>query len=204
MSTIELKCIELSREAKLSSARKLLSDLKSEKLSFENPLGDLSGGVEWSESLSERVKQVLLLPIAFLLMFFVYATVPIVYLLDLWNLVQKKRDIKFKIKELETGNLPNQFPTKKILEELWLIHGMSSRKYSSDEALGLLERWLDTLYGDEVSKLQLSVRIKEICNRQMKTNLPYYEGKPNAAHFHFIAPIEVLIQELSLELPEYQ
>ena len=118
MSNIELKCISFSHEAKLTSARKRLSELKLNTLSFVNPLGDLGRGIEWKGSLPERVKRVILLPIAFLLIFFVYASVPIVYLLDLWGMVQKKRDIKLEISGLKSCVSEQQLPTKKTLDIL--------------------------------------------------------------------------------------
>ena len=205
MSTNELKCINLSRDAKLVSARTYLSELKAKKLCFENPLGDISGGIEWKNSIYQRAEQVMLLPIVFLLFILAYAMTPLLYILEIWGAFEKKRKVKLDIKKLENVILQAQLPTNKVFAEFWSLHGMCSRKYSSDEVIRLLKSWINILYSEEVcEKLQLNKRIQEIRVRHVKANLPYYKDRSGAAHFHLISPVNVLINELSSELPEYE
>jgi len=205
LSTNELKCINLSRKAKLVSAREYLSELKANKLDIENPLGDLSGGITWGDSIYQRTKQVMLLPIVLLFTILTYAAIPPLYILDLWDEYLKKRKVKSDIKELENEILQAQLPTNKVLAELWRLHGMCSRKYSSDEIVRLLRDWINILYGEDVcKKLQLNNRVREISARQMTANSPYYKDKSKAAHFHFVALVNVLINELTFELPAYE
>ena len=108
---------------------------------------------------------------------------------------------KREIKTLETVSLSDQVPDEKTLGELWGLHGLEERNYSSGERLNLLDTWIGILYGEDVSKdLRLQSRVEESRQRQMKANMPYYEGK-DSPHYHFASPVDSLIRALSKELP---
>ena len=129
---------------------------------------------------------------------------PVAYLMDLWAVRQKKHRLEREIADETIKPEIMSMPTVKNLKALWQLHGLDQHKYNSDERLELLSKWLESLYGkDMVANIDLNHRVKAISVRHVKANLPYYEGRCGAAHFHFVPPVECLIAELSKELPGY-
>ena len=204
-SSSEQKCIEKAYEARVISAQNRLEDLRKNGISFDSPLSGFSGSIEWKEERKERIKQILFIPIALMLVAFMVLSVPVVYLLHLWEAHNKNKSIKNEI----TANCQNitniEVPKIKTLELLWHLHGLNEYQYDSAEKIELLKIWLEILYGEENTKsLNINQRVKTISGRHVKANIPYYQGKEGAAHYHFVSPVDALIRELSDELPEYE
>ena len=204
MSDKEQSCIKHARQARLSAAKARLAELRKDGVQFEGPGIRLTGGIEWKESIGGRIQQIALIPLFLVFVLIEYAMTPIIYILNLLNTHQKRKELEREINKLETELLSDQVPDEKDLESLWWLHGLEERKYLSDERLSLLGGWIDILYGEDVSKdLRLQSRVEESRQRQMKANMPYYEGK-DLPHYHFASPVDSLIRALSKELPEYE
>ena len=61
------QCIEASSAARIASAQSHLADLRINGVPFDNPLSGFMGGIDWKVEPSERIKQIFLMPIAFIL-----------------------------------------------------------------------------------------------------------------------------------------
>ena len=206
ISNKERDCIEKARQARLDAANARLVDVKKNGVPFDSPADGLTWKwkFKWDEKLGDRIVQIvllILLPVMFLLLFVMTL---IAYIFHLWVTHQKKRELKREINELESEALSGQVPDEKDLESLWWLHGLEDRKYTSDERLNLVSDWVGILYGTDAPKdLRLQSRVDESRERQMKANLPYYEGK-DSPHYHFGSPVDSVIRTLSAELPEYE
>jgi len=197
----ERTCIVQSHQAHLGSARRRLSD----GCSFDSPLKGFTGGVKWEVSYRRRIKQVALLPVALSFVFLLVAAMPVMYLAHRWALIQRKRKTVKEIRALEKEDQPwMDVPDKKVLEHLWAHHGLHADGHNIDEKIELLNRWVITLYGQEVADAHsIKAQFDEIGLKQLEANRGYYEGQEDS-HIHFASPFDALLAKLSKELPAYQ
>lgn len=188
----------------MASARRRLEDLRKNGVPFDSPLSGFSVGIDWKDEPRERTKQILFMPIAFFLVAFLALLVPVMYILHLLEVQNKKRSLKTEIAGKNTNPTNTETPTIKTLESLWQLHGLDEYKYSSEDRLELLSKWIEILYGKRIAEgLNLNQRVEAMAIRHAEANRPYYEGKGDALHFHLVSPVGSLIRELSEELPEY-
>lgn len=200
----ERQCIEEAGKAKAASAQSKLVDLQRNGIPFDNPLEGFTSGIEWKAGAKEKLKQVSLLPIVLILIIFLGLMVPIMYLIHMRELAQRKRELRAVITSQRIQSSHHQLPDKKTVESLWRLHGLNNSDYNDNERIALLSTWVAILYGKEESfSVDLDQRLLAISERQAAANRPYYEGNQNAAHFHFMSPVDALIVELSEELPSY-
>jgi hypothetical protein len=200
----EIQCIKRANEAKVASAQRRLKELCEDGLSFDSPLGGGFWGIDWKKEPKERIKQILLMPIAFVLIIFLALMVPIAYLFHLLGVRKKKQSIKNEIAENSQSLNNIEAPTIKTLESLWHLHGLDKYQYNSDEQFALLADWIEILYGKKIAEsLNVKQRVEAIADSHIKANQPYYEGESGAAHFFFTPPLESLIRKLSEELCKY-
>lgn len=203
-SSREHQCIKAASEARIASAQRRLDNLRDNGMPFDSPLSGFTWGIEWKDRPGERIKQILLFPVAFILITFLALMVPVAHLMHQVAIHKKKQNLKKEITDEEVNPDIASTPKIKTLGALWQLHGLDEYKHSSDERVELLSKWLEILYEKNVVvDLDINNRVKAIAASHVEANRPYYEGQNGAAHFHFVSPVESLIRELSEELPEY-
>jgi hypothetical protein len=204
-SNKERRCIERSLQARLAAAKTRLAELNKDRIPFDHPLRGITGGITWNKTIVGKIKQIALLPLVLLFVLIAYASTPILYILTLWELLQKRHELKMNIKALEAESLSDDVPDEKTLGSLWWLHGLEDRDYSCDERVSLLDTWISVLYGeDAATNLRLQSRVAKIAEQNYKVNLPYAQGKEGAAHFILASPVDTLLRQLSEELPLYE
>ena len=201
----EYQCITAGRQARVASAQRRLDDLYDNGKPFDNPLGGVSWDLDEDGAARNKIKKILLLPVAVLLIAFsTLLVVPIAYLAHRWDIYKQKQTLKREVADEKTRPSDTELPALKTLDALWQLHGLLESKYSSDERLDLLSQWLEILYGTDVAEdLAIKHRVDAIGARHLKANRSYHEYQYGAAHFNFAAAVESLIRQLSDELFEY-
>ena len=207
ISSKERQCIEKSREANLTAANSFLARLVKDGVRFESPMSGITiWKIEWEESIGDRIKQLFMLPIGYVLILFLLLITPLAYSLSLGGYCRKKGKIKREIKALRTKPMDTQVPREKTLLALWELHGIGDHLYPyPDQILTLLNSWVEILYGERLAKaLSLETRFNANAARQKEANEPYYEGKEGAVHHNFPRPVDCVIRRISEKLPPYE
>jgi hypothetical protein len=198
----EQKCMLKVREFELKFARKSLANFAKTCGEFEFPFAGIEGFI-WEKTLSGKTRQILLLPVAFVLILFLILLTPIAYILHLKHVIHKKSEINKNIKRLEAEPLPSKFPDEKTIYNIWRLHELDTHVYYLHDRLDLLCDLVDILYGEGVSqKLMLSDRAGKIQQNHNNANTPYYQGK-SAPFYIFKDTVDVLVEELAEELLPY-
>ena len=205
ISSKKRQCIEKSREANLTAANSFLARLENEGIQFESPIDDITWRIEWEESMGNRIKQLLMLPIASVLILFLLLITPLAYSLSFWGYCRKKGKIKREIKALRTKPIDTQEPSEKTLLALWGLYGIRDHLCPyPDQILTLLNSWVEILYGEGLVKaLSLETRFNAKAARQKEANGPYYARKEGAVHLNFPMPVDCVIRRVSEKLPPY-
>jgi hypothetical protein len=111
------------------------------------------------------------------------------YCVGLWRINRKP---------LLTPNVrqPNSFG------ELWWSAGLTHHRTPSELKAELAKGWIATLYGEGLLDcLGIDEEVEKIRSSNFAANIPYYNGDENACHFHFVDPIDTVIERLCGELP---
>ena len=108
---MEHRCIQLASDAKLTVAKRRLSELES--IRFDSPLKGL-GGFVWAADPRGKIKQILLVPLAVL---FMALLVPLAYLAHIWGLREERRALKQQIRALSIS-VQSDVPSTKTIEAL--------------------------------------------------------------------------------------
>ncbi len=205
ISSKERQCIEKSREANLTAANSFLARLVKDGIQFESPIDDITWRIEWEESIGDRIKQLFMLPIGYVLILFLLLITPLAYSLSFGGYCRKKGKIKREIKALRTKPIDTQVPSEKTLLALWGLHGIRDHLDPyPDEILTLLNSWVEILYGERLAKaLSLEARFNANAKRQWEANEPYYARKEGAVHLNFPTPVDCVIRRVSEKLPPY-
>jgi hypothetical protein len=199
---IEEKCIAKTREYELRLAREDLEIQIDLFERFEFPLEGVFH-ITWEASLAGKVKQVLILPIAFILILFLVLLTPLMYIDYTLKKKRRKAHLTKTMQPTQDNKLDVEFPGKKTIYALWAANRPSSGKLKAFHRLDLLYEWVDILYGEGTARrLKLRRRGTKIVQRQVEANAAYYEEE-NAPHFFFKQPAEILAEQLSQELPFY-
>ena len=103
---MEHRCIQLASDAKLTVAKRRLSELES--IRFDSPLKGL-GGFVWAADPRGKIKQILLVPLALL--------GPLAYLAHIWGLREERRALKQQIRALSIS-VQSDVPSTKTIEAL--------------------------------------------------------------------------------------
>lgn len=114
--TKEQECIEKSLEVRIASAKAQLDKLQKEGIPFdrENPLSGIidgvRGGITWEEKISDKIKQILLLPLLPIVLLLVSVLLPFIYITHLRDVSKKKQGLKKEIIELEDVRINKNYP----------------------------------------------------------------------------------------------
>ena len=193
---------------KSNSAQRQLTDLRKNGIPIEHPLSGFTTQVEWEKEPRKRIIQILLMPPVITLVIFVFLlTFPIAYVLNIRTTHIKKRDLEKEIKLCDLNLEGTNKPSIKTVESLWELHGLDDNKYTMDECVDLLSKWIATLYGEDVAlKMDVRQRVDTIATNRIELNRPYYENHSDGIHFHFgpIFPsvLTLISKELSAYAPE--
>ncbi len=229
----EFRCIEQAAMIRLASAEQRLAELRKNRISHQNPWRQISFGyMRWESGPIERIKQVLFLPIAFIILILYWALLaPVEYMLSLSDVRVKKRQLE---KEIELGGFPTveevlghiRFgreylaekearlgyfpsgsdvrPSTKTIEGLWELHGLHDHGHG------------ECTYDDEEC-FALLLKWAEILygtdismSLNLKQRVETFRagwGRSNSGGALFSIPKDVnirfLVEELSKELPAY-
>jgi hypothetical protein len=146
------------------------------------------------------LKQVVLMPIALMLILILALLAPFDYGAHLRKLARKRARLKDEIRRLNVRSVPLE-ASERTLRTLW-SHCELDRAPHVSTNLDLLCQWIDVLYGSGSSvELKIREREREIGRRMSEANRPYNEDVQGAIHYYFGPPIDALIEELSEELP---
>ncbi|ART83801.1 hypothetical protein CBP31_15110 [Oceanisphaera profunda] len=190
MSQVEEACLLVALNAKSLSANRRLHAL-SKAHPFENPLSEL-GPIKWEKSMRGVLVQVLLM-ILLLLMFLV--AIPFLYFSHVLTNYLLKRKIKKELKAIKSTQV-SIFNQEKTLCGLWYEIGLEDALYNEKEKMLVLKQWLPILYGDYID-INIECRISAIYESRSAANVAYYNGEPDAPHFHFVPAMQSLIDALS-------
>jgi hypothetical protein len=190
---------------KSNSAQRQLTDLRKNGIPIEHPLSGFTTQVEWKKEPRKRIIQVLLMPPVITLVIFVFLlTFPIAYVLNIRTAHIKKRDLEKEIKLSDLNFGSTNKPNIKTVESLWELHGLDDSKYTMDECIDLLSKWIKILYGVDIAmNVNIRQRVDTIAANRIELNRAYYEKHGDGMHFHFAPIFPSVLSLISKELPEY-
>jgi hypothetical protein len=205
MINIERQCVEQALIVKSNSAQRQLADLRKNGIPIEHPLSGFTTQVEWKKEPRKRIIQILLIPPVITLVIFVFLlTFPIAYLLNIRTAHVKKRDLEKEIKLCDLNFESKNKPNIKTVESLWELHGLDDNKYTMDECVDLLSKWIKILYGADIAmNINIRQRVDTIAANRMELNRPYYENHSDGIHFHFAPIFPSIVVLISNELSAY-
>jgi hypothetical protein len=205
MINIERQCVEQSLIVKSNSAQRQLTDLRKNGIPIEHPLSGFTTQVEWEKEPRKRIIQILLMPPVITLVIFVFLlTFPIAYVLNIRTAHIKKRDLEKEIKLCDLNFESTKKPNIKTVESLWELHGLDDNKYTMDECIDLLSKWIKILYGADIAmNVNIRQRVDTIAASRIELNRPYYEKHSDGMHFYFGPIFPSVLSLISKELPEY-
>jgi hypothetical protein len=189
------RCIRKANAIKLTLAQTELAELPKYLWSNRNPLHGIS--------LPDRItiKGVALTPLALVLLFILAFMTPFSYLGYLRELEGKRKELRERILGLKRHPVHLEAPRERTLRGLWAHYGLTDWRHPGID-LDLLCDWVDILYGaGRSAELGIRERVGELGRRNVEANRPYYERRPGAAHWYFGKPMDVVLEELSKELP---
>lgn len=202
-----MQCVEQALIVKPNAAQRRLVDLRNNGILFEHPLSDLTTQVGWEKDPKKRMIQILLMPLVFIIIIFLLMlmlTVPIAYIFNIWTTHRIKRDLEKEIKlyDLNIDNINK--PKFKTVESLWELHGLNEAKYTTDECIALLSKWITILYGADIAmNINICHRMDVMAANRIELNRPYYENQSNSTHFHFAPIFPSIIVLISNKLTAY-
>ncbi|MBA6336669.1 hypothetical protein H4J57_05575 [Colwellia sp. BRX8-7] len=201
MINIERLCVEQALIVKSNSARRQLADLCKNGIPIDHPLSGFTIQVEWKKELIKKIIQTLLMP---LVIFLLLLTLPIAYMFNIWTFHRKKRDLEKEIKLCDLNFEGTNNLNIKTVESLWELHGLDDNKYTLDECIDLLSKWIKILYGADLAmNINIRQRVDTIAANRIELNRAYYENESDGIHFHFAPIFPSIIVLISNELSAY-
>ena len=97
---------------------------------------------------------------------------------------------------------PRTFPSNTIAG-LWHSQSRYLDQLNEDQGLQVLQAWIKVLYAPDCPGIGVEEQRSEMMRQRVATNMPWYNGEPGAAHFHFVDPLNSLVRDLSGELGPY-
>jgi len=191
----EAQCAEIAAKLRREAAR---NGSYNGGYVFNNPLDRIAGGIKWKESAGDRTRQVLGLPLVFIIVsaMALYTLIP--YLIHRYRLYQLQREYD-KRPQPESGS--NTFGS------LWRRHGFDEDKYDKDVCVEAYSKWVEVLYDKKTcDDLDIKRMAVDIATRQAKLNMPYSEAGCFGEHPHFyFEPIgRTLLRDVDERLGEYK
>jgi hypothetical protein len=214
MINIERECVEQALIIKSNSAQRRLTDLRKNGRRLENLFSGLTSGVEWEKDIKKRMIQAVLIPLVLLVVICLAVLIfPITYLVNIRAIYNEKRDLKKELKLCDINfastlkNTGTNKPNIKTIESLWAVHGLDNTKFTMDEHIEVLSKWITILYGEDTAmNINIDKKLATMTANRIELNRPYYENPSSGTHYHF-APIfpsvlAVISNELSVYAPE--
>lgn len=197
-----IRCIRRANELKLRAAEEELHGLASRLWSERNPLSGVSLRPRSQGNTPETIlKRIALAPVGLLLLLVLALMTPLSYLDYLRALPRERAKLRRTIQGLSRDPATLGVPPERTLRALWTRHGFNDWRHPGIEE-DLLCEWVDILYGHGRStELRVRARIRGAGRSISEMNQPYYEGRPGALHVYCGNPIEIVLDELSEELP---
>lgn len=198
----ELKCIDAAREAKIFYAKRRLDEFCKNGKHFENPLSGIGDALKLKLSPVKKIKQVVFMPVGIVIL---CLFTPVMYAIHLIEIYGKKSRLKKELAHEKTRIEDPKDLKNKTLESLWKIYGLDWHKYTHDERIDLLSKWIAILYGEKtLKKLNITQMVHAIEVKNSNLNRSYFEGKNNTPHFFTRPTVDILIEKLSKDLPKYE
>jgi len=199
MTSNEIQCLQIADAMRIACIRAELKTKKNDNTFILDVWKWKPSDIEWKPSLSGRLQQIALLPVAFLLL------VPLCivgqWLCCQYEWISLKSTLLTLLMKQRFRIAEPALPEQKTLWHLWQMHGSDRDTHISfDNSLRLLNQWIVILYGQEsADRLNIEGRINEMRDRQCT-----YKGHCGAPIFHFAPILESLIRQLYKELPPYK
>jgi hypothetical protein len=208
LSDKERRCVKQAREKHVQALQRQVEDLATRP----DPLfaGPLAGfdGLQRQDTTRGRVIQMLLMPLSILVIGVLALGTPFAYLGHLLNR-RKSREarqiemgaLRAKIAAMRNDlSLPGPIEPKTI-GGLWSACAIGGMSLSDQEALQLLNEWVETLYGRATrDTLQLENRAAAIHRDRAET---YARAAMNGIFVTHMSILAVLLREIEQELPPY-
>lgn len=108
--------------------------------------------------------------------------------------------------ELDKDTFTSDIPKDNTLWSLWRRYGLDKDTFSSEERIGLVQEWLDTLYGKELTKnLNVEERVQATIDCNAEVHKRFHESNKGLHRcILFMNPLDSVIRELSKELLNYK
>jgi hypothetical protein len=194
----EIRCINVAKEVKIFYAQQRLDNFCKKSKKLENPLSGIKYAPLFNSS--KTIKQLAFIPIGISVLFLL---TPVMYAINQIESYKNKISLKKELNHIKTKkNI--KFPKNKTLKSLWEIYGLEQYKYTHDERMDLLSKWITILYCKEtLERLNISQMASAIGDKNSNLNHPYFEDKKNVPHYYVKPIVEILIEKLSESLPVY-
>ncbi len=157
-------------------------------------------GLGWPRTRRGWCLALLLVPIVAPLFVVAYAAiVPFQYLGHRREVACHRARLREEMEKV-TGRPFLTRPTRKTLFDLWQIYGFDDNRF--DEAVGfeLASWWIDRLYGPGTTHaLRLEERLEQVSKRRARLR----DGIPNVTCVTWVPRLELVLREISSELPPY-
>lgn len=201
ISSKELRCIDASKKAKISSFQRRLDDFCKNGEAFDNPLKGIGDALTLKLNLVKKIKQMFFIPFAIIIL---SLFTPIMYISHLFKLHDTKSSLKKELADEIIRNENLKSPINKTLESLWELYGLDGQKYCHTERMDLLSKWIRILYGKKtLERLNINQMAHQIGLKNSNLNRKWFEGDKSAPHFCVRPIVDSLIRKLSDDLPKY-
>jgi len=190
----ETQCAEIAAQLRIEAAKK---GLYRGGHAFNNPLDKIAGGIKREETAGGRARQILGLPLVFIVVLAMALYTLIPYLRHRYRLHQLQREYDEKPRPESANN---------TFRSLWCRHGFDEDKYDMDVCVEAYSKWVEVLYGKKVcDDLSIKRMVSDIGARQAKLNKPYYDadGFGGSPHFYFVPTSRTLLSDVNERLGEY-
>ena len=202
MSCKEQRCIDAAKEAKIHYAKRRLDEFCKKVENFESPFIGIGDALSLKLNPTEKIKQLAFMPICFIML---CLFTPLIYAIHLIESRDKIRCLKEELAHEKTRIEDLKAPKVKTLRALWEICGLERHKYTHDERIDLLSKWIEILYGKEtLERLGIDRMVHAIGVKNLNLNIPYFECEEYALHYGVRAIVDILIEKLSEDLPVYE
>lgn len=189
------QCIRMARAIKIQIAEKELAGLS---VKWENNISDLTL-IDRHANTRIILLQVALLPITLIAALILLLLSALIYVEDLRKLPRRRAALTEKLRRLRASPLPLDNSVR-TLRDLWFRCEIND----AVPQLDLLCQWVDILYGSgRCAELKIRERVREMYRQQGEANRPYFDAEEDI-HFLFVPPVDILIRELSEELPPFR
>lgn len=195
----EDRCIEIATQTKVRIAEDALAQF-SYFTDFQPTITgvELSGvGIRRSDTVGLFVMRLMVLPFFYLLCL---VFLPLEAIQQFRQIRKRRSNLKQKIAMAKQEARHPQRPPEKTLHALWAHHGLHDRWHQGTEAINVLEQWVSTLYGPEVTQhVAIADRIAGVREVRAETR----HRMDGRFLIKYVPALLVVIDDLTAELPPY-